>query len=42
MWVLATILAVAILSVIAWKERQQLDAAIRDELELFLEEVLAA
>jgi len=42
MWVAAALLAVAILSWIAWKDRRALDAAIRDELDIFLEEVLAA
>jgi hypothetical protein len=41
MWVLATILAVGILSVIAWQDRQQLQAAVDRELDTWLEEVLA-
>lgn len=42
MWALAAIIAIGILSVIAWKDRQQLEHALRDELDLFLEELLAA
>ena len=42
MWVLAGALAIGILSVIAWRDRVLLEAAIRDEIDLFLEEVLAA
>lgn len=38
---IAGALVIGILTVIAWKDRQQLDQEIRDELDEFLEEVLA-
>lgn len=41
MWPLAAILAVGILTVIAYQHRQELDNMLRDELDAFLEEVLA-
>lgn len=41
MWVLASILAISILSAIAWRERAQIEAALRDELDMFLGELLA-
>lgn len=41
MWILASILAIGILSAIAWRERLQLETALRDELDVFLEELLA-
>lgn len=41
MWVLATAITIAILTVIAWKDRQRLQAALENELDAFLAEVLA-
>lgn len=38
---IAGALVIGILTVIAWKDRQQLDQEIRDELDEFLEAVLA-
>jgi hypothetical protein len=41
LWLLATLLTVGILTVIAAKERQQTEAALTDELDAFLDAVLA-